>query len=71
MKTTTMREIGKIKLIYISDLMLEVEEKLYHGVFNVEEFIHDRCIEHNISKSVEERITYIIKYYDKRTEKEV
>ena len=71
MKTTAMREIGKMKLIYISDLILEVEEKLYHGPIDVEEFIHGRCAEHNISKRVEECITFILKYYDKRTEKQV
>jgi len=39
MKTTAMREIGRMKLLYISDLILEIEEKLYNGIFDVDKFV--------------------------------
>jgi len=60
-----MREIGRIKLLYISDLILEIEDKLYHGIFDVDKFVHDRCEEHNITH-VEKDILHIVKYYDDR-----
>ena len=65
METTAMREIGRMKLLYISDLILEVEEKLYNGIFDVDKFVHDRCAEHNIT-AVEKDILHIVKCYDNR-----
>lgn len=65
MKTTAMREIGRIKLIYISDLILEIEDKLYREIFDVDKFVHDRCEEHNIT-DVEKDILHIVKRYDRR-----
>lgn len=66
MKTTAMREIGRMKLLYISDLILEIEEKLYNGIFDVDKFIHDKCTEHNIT-DVEKDIVHIIKRYDNKS----
>ena len=65
MKTTVMREIGRIKLIYISDLLLEIEDKLYRELFDVDKFVHEKCLEHNIT-DVEKDILHIVKRYDRR-----
>ena len=38
----------RIKLLYISDLILECENKLYHNILDIEKFIHDKCVLYGI-----------------------
>ena len=44
----------RIKLLYISDLILEVENKLYHGIFDIEKFVHDKCLKYDIMAAEKE-----------------
>ena len=55
----------RIKLLYISDLILDVENKLFHGFFDIEKFVHKKCIEYGI-ESAEKEIIEIVNKCNKK-----
>ena len=57
----------RIKLLYIGDLIMEAEDRIFHGFFDIDKFVHEKCILYGV-ECVEKEILEIInkcKRYDK------